>query len=60
MSDLEALKIVFDPPSYEVRAIVRNDGVWDPISSYNVVPHEFRHRYGSDSFVGGYFHQLGK
>ena len=51
MSDLEALKIVFDPPSYEVRAIVRDDGVWDSIPGYNVVPDEFLCSRGYDSFV---------
>ena len=60
MSDFEALEIVFDPPSYEVCAIIRDDGVRDPIPSDNVVPDEFFRRRGCDSLVGGCFHSLGK
>ena len=60
MFNFEALEIVFDPPGYDVHAIVRDDGVWDPIPGDDVSLDEFLRSRGSDCLVGGCFHPLGK
>ena len=58
--DVEALQVVFDPLGYEVRAIIRDERVWEPILGYNVVSDKLFCSHDSDYFVGGCFHPLGK
>ena len=57
---LEALEVFLDPLGCEIRAIVRDEGVWDPVPGDDVVSNELFHRHGCDSLVGGYFRPLSK
>ena len=58
MLDLEALQVFFGPFGNEVRVIVRDDGVWDPIPGDDVVSDKLVCRRGCDSLVRGSFHPL--
>ena len=60
MSDLEAVQVFLDSLGYEIRAIVRDERMWDPVEGYNVVFDESLRCHGSDSFVGGCFHPFGE
>ena len=60
MLDLVELQVVLDPLGYEVLAVIEDDGVRDPISSYDIVPDELLRCCGRDCFVRGCFHPLGK
>ena len=51
MLDLEALEVVFKPLSYEIFAVIRDDGVWDPVPSDDVIPDEFFYCSGSNCLV---------
>ena len=58
MLDLEALQVLFGPLGDEVRVIIRDERVWDPISGNDVVSDKFFCRRGCDNFVRGSFHPL--
>ena len=60
MLDVEALQVLLGPLGNEVRAVVRNDGVRDPIPGDDVVSDKFLCRHGGDCLIGGGFHSLGK
>ena len=54
--DLETLEIILNRLGYEVVAVIKYDGVWNPISSNDVVPDELLCCDGRDCFVRGRFH----
>ena len=60
MLDLETLEIVPNPLGYEVLAIIRYDGVWDPVPGNDVVPDELFHCRGCDILLQGRLHPLGE
>ena len=60
MLDLEVLKVLLDPICNEVRAIIKDDCMRDPIPGDNVVSDKLLCRHGCDCLVGGCFHPLSK
>ena len=60
MFDLEVLKVLLDPLGRKIRAIVRDEGLWDPIPSDDVVSDKFLYLHDRDSLIGGSFHPLGE
>ena len=60
MFDLEVLKVLLDPFGCEIRTIVRDEGVWDPVLGDDIVSDKFLCCCGCDNFVGGCFHPLGE
>ena len=60
MLDLETLQVHLGPFGNEVRAIIRDDGVQDPISGNDIVPDKLFCCHSNDCLIRGYFHPLGK
>ena len=58
MLDLEALQLFLGPLGDEVRAIVRDDRVRDPILGNDVVSDKHLGRCSYDSLLRGSFHPL--
>ena len=58
--DLVVLEIVLDPLGCEVLAVIRDEGMRDPIPGYDVVPDELLRCFGSDCPVRSCFHPFGE
>ena len=60
MSDLEILEIILSSLGCEVLAVIRYDGMWDPVPGNDAIPNELFRCRSSDILVRDRLHPLGE
>ena len=60
MLDLVTVQIFLDPLGNKVGAVIRDNGMRDPISGNGAVPDELLRCHGSDCLVRGFLYPFGE